>query len=65
MPVFVDSNVLVSGDILEKRPQLSPRDALHAATALNNGIGAIVSAAPDFEWIDGVTRMDPAGVPPG
>lgn len=52
-------DVLRSGDILTERPQLSPRDALHAATALNNGIDTILSADPDLGWVEGIRRVDP------
>ena len=55
-------DILRSGDILTARPQLSPRDALHAATALNNGIAVIVSVDTDLEHVDGLTRLDPSVV---
>jgi predicted nucleic acid-binding protein len=35
------------------------RDAVHAATALANGIGAIVSTDPAFDNIPGLTRLTP------
>jgi len=54
------ADVVRSGDLLARRPQLSARDALHAATALNNGIVHIVSADVDFDHIDGIVRIDPA-----
>jgi len=54
------ADVLRSGEILTARPQLSPRDALHAATALNAGISTVVSADSDFDYVDGITRVDPA-----
>ncbi|MCK6527574.1 type II toxin-antitoxin system VapC family toxin [Myxococcota bacterium] len=56
------ADVLRSGDILMARPQLSPRDALHAATALNNGITTIISVDADLEHVDGLSRLDPAGM---
>jgi len=56
------ADVLRSGDLLAARPQLSPRDALHVATALNNGIDRIVSADPDFDGIDGIVRVDPGAI---
>lgn len=49
-----------SGDLLLALPQLSPRDALHAATALNNGIAVIISTHADLDPIDGLTRLDPS-----
>jgi uncharacterized protein len=54
------ADVLLSGEILTKRPQLSPRDALHAATALNAGIATVVSTDSDLDYVDGITRVDPA-----
>lgn len=61
LPITRD-DILRSGDILTARPQLSPRDALHAATALNNGIATIISADTDLDHIDGLARLDPADV---
>ncbi|MBN1945754.1 MAG: type II toxin-antitoxin system VapC family toxin [Bradymonadales bacterium] len=48
-----------AGEILLKHQQLSPRDALHAATALNNGISAVLSVDRDFELIEGIQRINP------
>ena len=59
LPITRD-DVFRSGEILTARPQISPRDALHAAVALNNGITGIVSVDRDFEHIDGIVRLDPA-----
>lgn len=53
-------DILRSGDILTARPQLSPRDALHAATALNNSIAIIISTETDLDHVDGLTRVAPA-----
>lgn len=38
---------------------LGGRDAVHAATALEAGIGASVSPDAVFDEIDGLTRIDP------
>lgn len=40
-------------------PALSPRDAVHAATAIGHGIGLIVSADRHLDGIDGLRRVDP------
>jgi predicted nucleic acid-binding protein len=53
------ADVLRSGNVLLERPHLSPRNALHAATALNNGIETIVSADTDLDGLDGIRRLDP------
>jgi len=52
-------DVLRSGEILIARPQLSPHDALHAATALNNGVTRIVLVDADVGYVDGLQRLDP------
>lgn len=44
---------------LRARSQLQTRDAIHVATALDLGIGSIVSPDRHFEGIDGITRIDP------
>lgn len=41
------------------------RDAIHAATALNNGIIDIVSVDDDFDRIAGVRRHEPASIAAG
>ena len=43
----------------EKYPQITPRDWLHLAVMLNNGITEIISADSHFDDIEGVTRLDP------
>lgn len=39
------------------------RDSVHAATALEAGIGVIVSPDADFDGIPGLTRIDPTRLP--
>jgi uncharacterized protein len=39
---------------------LPARDAVHAATAINRGIGTILSADRDFDAVAGLARVDPA-----
>lgn len=60
----------ISGDtltrslrLLERYPQLSPRDSLHAATALEHDIGVIVSADADFDAIRELRRVSPPQLP--
>mgnify|MGYP002633813073 CR=1 FL=1 len=62
VPAITRDDILKSGDLLTARPQLSPRDALHAATALNNGITVIVSVDTELDHIEGLARLDPAAV---
>ena len=40
-------------------PGLEGRDALHAATALNRGIGTVISPDRAFEEVPGLRRLDP------
>lgn len=51
------SDVLTACELLERYPDLPPRDAIHAATMLNNGIGAILSADTHFDDISEITRL--------
>lgn len=46
-------------DLFQAHPQLHARDAVHAATALNRGIGAILTPDDAFDDIEGLTRIDP------
>lgn len=48
-----------AAQLLERLPQLSPRDALHAATALNHGVGVIVSVDTDFDAVRELRRVRP------
>jgi len=45
--------------LVEGEPPLGARDAVHAATALNRGIGVILSADRHLDGIDGLRRLDP------
>jgi len=38
---------------------LKSRDAVHAATMLNNGLTHLISADSHFDAIEGITRVDP------
>jgi uncharacterized protein len=46
--------------LLKQYPPITSRDALHAATMLNNGIKEILSTDPHFDLIAGIRRIDPA-----
>jgi uncharacterized protein len=48
-------------DLLKQYPQITSRDAIHAATMLNNGIKEILSANSHFDLIPGIRRIDPGG----
>jgi hypothetical protein len=46
-------------ELARRHEHLGARDAVHAATALNRGIDAIVSADRHFDGIPGLDRVDP------
>ena len=45
--------------ILDEYPQISTRDAVHAAVVRIHGLEGVVSADRHFDVIRGVTRFDP------
>ena len=45
--------------LFDRAPGLSGRDALHAATAINRGIPAIISPDRAFDDVPGLHRFDP------
>ncbi len=45
--------------LLAQTPQLSARDAIHAAVVIEHGMEGIVSADRDFDRIVGLRRYDP------
>jgi uncharacterized protein len=47
-------------ELLKQYPQITFRDAIHAATMLNNGIKEILSTDLHFDLIPGIRRIDPA-----
>jgi predicted nucleic acid-binding protein len=54
-----DQSVLDRARRLLVRPGLAPRDAFHAAHALEAGCETIASADPDFDHVDGLRRLPP------
>ena len=53
------SVVLAALALMDDHATLGTGDAIHAATALAHGIGAVVSADSDFDGIAGIERIDP------
>ncbi len=47
-------------DLLVSHGRLGVADAVTAATALNRGVGSVLSADRDFDGIPGIERVDPA-----
>lgn len=50
------TDVLHAVGLMEDHPGLSPRDAIHAACALNAGVFTVVSDDPDFDDVAGLDR---------
>lgn len=45
--------------LLESKPELPPRDAVHAATMLTHGVTTIISADAHFDLLSRLTRIPP------
>ena len=52
------STVFKAQEIMEKY-KMKPRDAIHAATALENRVFDIVSYDKDFDEVEGIKRIEP------
>jgi predicted nucleic acid-binding protein len=53
-------DVIKAVEILnQKKPGLQPRDAIHVAIMLNNGIETIYSYDRHFDGIEGIRRLEP------
>lgn len=57
-PVTID-DVDLALELLERHQNIQPRDAIHAAVMLNNGLTRIYSTDAHFDEIKGVERIDP------
>jgi predicted nucleic acid-binding protein len=76
--VFLDTNVFlyavgaqhpladisVTCDLMDRYPALPTRDAIHAATMLNNGISDIITSDGHFDAVRGIRRLPLAGYTP-
>ena len=49
--------------LLKDHPQITSRDAIHAATMINNGIKEIISTDNHFDVIPQIKRIDPGKLP--
>lgn len=47
-------------ELLKAYKVITSRDAIHAATMINNGIKEILSTDPHFDFIPQIKRIDPA-----
>lgn len=53
------ADIIKASELLTLYPQVSVRDAVHAATAIRAGIYDVVSVDRHFDVIAGVRRIDP------
>jgi predicted nucleic acid-binding protein len=51
-------------EILKRVNGITSRDAVHAATMINNGVKEILSTDPHFDLIHEIKRIDPAKLTP-
>ena len=58
---FFDTNkeIIEKAQKLTEKYNIAPRDAIHAATAITNGIKEIISDDPDFDKITEIKRTAP------
>jgi len=52
----------VTCDLMESTPELSPRDAVHAATMITHDVATIVTADPHFDRLANIHRVAPEDV---
>jgi len=55
----VKRSIVLRAQGLMEKYEIKPRDAIHAATALENGIETIVSYDRDFDKLEEIKRLDP------
>lgn len=53
----VDEGTIRRSQILVDRYKINPRDSIHAASCIENGIGQFVTDDPDFDKIDQIKRI--------
>jgi hypothetical protein len=54
------SDIQKACELLRLYPELAVRDAIHAATMMQNGIHQLISVDADFDQIRGIRRIDPS-----
>lgn len=57
-----EQDILKARELVEQYSHLSPRDSVHLAVMLNNGISEIISTDRDFDRLEGIRRLDPMAV---
>jgi len=55
----VDMEIVSYAQALLEKHDLKPRDAIHAATAVKNGISEILSYDEDFDTVPDLVRLSP------
>ena len=55
--LYIDEKVIKEAQRLTKKYKLKPRNAIHSACAIKNGIKEIVSDNPDFDALKEVKRI--------
>jgi predicted nucleic acid-binding protein len=63
LPV-TQADISVTCDLMDLYPALPTRDAIHAATMLNNGISDIITSDDHFDSVRGIRRLPLAGYIP-
>jgi predicted nucleic acid-binding protein len=63
LPV-TQADISVACDLMDRYPALPTRDAIHAATMLNNGISDIITADGHFDEVEGIRHLSLAGFEP-
>jgi uncharacterized protein len=63
LPV-TQADISVTCDLMDRYPALPTRDAIHAATMLNNGISDIITSDGHFDAVRGIRRLSLAGYTP-
>lgn len=53
------TNKTMAMDLIKLHKTITSRDAIHAATMVNNGIKKIITADRHFDKIKGIERIDP------
>jgi predicted nucleic acid-binding protein len=56
LPV-TQADISTACDLIGRYPALPTRDAIHAATMLNNGISGIITADGHFDEVQGIRRF--------
>ena len=59
-----EADISIACDLMERYSALPTRDAIHAATMLNNGISDIITSDDHFDAVRGIRHLPLAGFAP-